>query len=338
MRQLWFDRPGRLDWREVDAPAILHPQDAIVRILVATACDIDPMIVSGHAPIPAPFPLGHEAIGEVVETGPGCGLKPGQRVALTYYDGCAACSRCRSGRPNRCETYSPDVRDRTWHGIGFSPVGFFSDMVRVPAADAMCLALPEGADLTHLASLGDNIGFGYEFTVPHLARTPGAEVLVMGGVGSIALFAAAFAVAGGAGRVVYHDTDRQRLDIAAAYGAEVRDGPPPARLGSFPITVDASGNTDSLICAIRSTEVEGQCSSVGGHFRPVTLPLFQMYAQGIHLYTGPGLGLPNMAHALDMILAGQVDPAPVTSGIFPLSDADRVMREPSLKPVFLSGV
>ena len=40
-----------------------------MRPLVVTTCDIDHAIVHGLVPFPGPFPLGHEFVAEVVETG-----------------------------------------------------------------------------------------------------------------------------------------------------------------------------------------------------------------------------------------------------------------------------
>lgn len=336
MKSLFFVGPGRLEWREVPQPTLCEPGDALVRPIVATTCDIDPLIISGQAPLRGPFPIGHEAIGEVVEVGASVAtVRPGDRVVLTYYDTCGHCARCASQRPNRCAENSPDLARRRWHGIGFTDVGFFGDLVRVPAADFALTVLPPHLDPTHLGSLGDNIGFAWEYVVPHLAARPGADVLVMGGCGSIALYAVAFAVSSGANSVTYADIDADRLAIAEGYGARVVQGPAPKSLGSFAITVDASANAESLLCAIRSTEMEGQCSSVGGHFAPVALPLFEMYAKGIHFYTGPGRGLPNVAAALAMIADGLVDPAPVTSGVYDFDDALAVLPTGTRKPVFV---
>lgn len=62
------------------------------------------------------------------------------------------------------------------------------------------------------------------------------------GPNSIGLYAAGLAVALGAARVTYLDHQPDRLSVAAALGVEVIDGPPPRKVGSFPITVDASGD------------------------------------------------------------------------------------------------
>ncbi|EMF44245.1 hypothetical protein LEP1GSC067_1139 [Leptospira interrogans serovar Lora str. TE 1992] len=98
--------------------------------------------------------------------------------------------------------------------IGGKWGGFFSDFIRVPNVDISLFVLPPGINPSYVASLSDNIPFGYELTVPHLTRNCGADVLIMGGTGSIGLFAAAYAKAGGAGSVDYVDTNKMRLGIA----------------------------------------------------------------------------------------------------------------------------
>ena len=135
-------------------------------------------------------------------------------------------------------------------------------MLRVPYADAMLVPLARGVDPVAVASVADNVPDGYRAVAGPLARAPGADVLVVGGwARSVGLYAAACAVALGAGRVVYADADPGRLERAAALGAEPvavpagEDGAPrwPAKLGRFAVTVDASGDHGGLHAALRST-------------------------------------------------------------------------------------
>jgi threonine dehydrogenase-like Zn-dependent dehydrogenase len=342
MKSLYFEGVGQLAWRDVPEPVIEQEGDAIIRITHATTCDIDPLIIRGRTPLSGPFALGHEAVGEISSISSSrTGLQPGDRVILTYYDACAHCSMCRRDTPNRCDTFSPSLPTRRWHGIGATQVGFFSELVRVPNAADMCTPVPRGADATHLASLGDNAGFAYEYTVPHLQRRPGADLLIMGGGGmpdaggSIGLYAVAFACSSNAGRVDYVDTNRQRLDVAEKLGARVHDQHAPKVMGSYPITVDASADAAGLLCAIRSTEFEGICSSIGGHFVPVPLPLGEMYLRGIHFYIGPGRGRPNIQPVLNLIENGKFNPALITSSILPFEEAHRALLIPMIKPVFV---
>lgn len=334
MRQLYFLGPSALEWREVPDARLIEPTDAIVRPIAATTCDLDVRMIRGPSPFNRPCALGHEAIAEVVDVGPGAAFYRGQVVIVSWHISCGTCYRCVDrGKPNTCARFPK--------GAAFgSPVsdtfgGLFADLVRVPNANASLVPVPLSAELPHWASLSDNLPFGYELTVPHLAAVPGADVLIMGGCGSIALYAVGFARAAGAGRIDYVDTDRKRLDIAARLGANALEQPPPRRLGSYPITIDASMNEDALRCAIRSTEPEGQCSSVGCHFGDVVIPMMDMYIRGIHFYTGRGRGRPYIEKAMAVLEARRFDPSLVTSEIAPFDDAPAVLAAGPLKAVLV---
>ncbi|MFZ5747133.1 MAG: zinc-dependent alcohol dehydrogenase [Pseudomonadota bacterium] len=331
MRQLWFLGADALEWRDAPEPRILHPEDAIVRPIAATTCDLDVRMIRGPSPFDRPCALGHEAIAEIVEAGPGARFHIGQIVVVSWHISCGYCHRCGRGKPNTCAHYP--------RGAAFgSPVSdtfgcLFADLVRVPHANASLVPVPPGADFVHWASLSDNIPFGYEMTVPHLQITPGADVLIMGGCGSVALYAVGFARAAGAGRIDYIDTDRPRLEIAQKLGANPIEQEPPRRAGSYAITVDASMDADALRCAIRSTEPEGQCSSVGCHFGDVEMPMMDMYIRGIHFYTGRGQGRPNIEKAMAYLDAKRLDASLVTSMVVPFDDAPDVLASAPMKAV-----
>ena len=334
MRQLWFLGPGALEWREAPEPRLVHPEDAIVRPIAATTCDLDVRMIRGPSPFEQPCALGHEAIAEVVEAGPGANFYRGQVVVVSWHVSCGRCHRCAGrNQPITCAHYPK--------GAAFgSPVAdtfgcLFSDLVRVPHANASLVPVTPNADFTHWASLSDNIPFGYELIVPHLRAAPGADVLIMGGCGSVALYAAGFARAAGAGRIDYVDTDRTRLEIAQRLGANVIEQPPPRRAGSYAITVDASMDAESLRCALRSTEPEGQCSSVGCHFSDVEMPLMDMYVRGIHFYTGRGQGRPNIEKAMAVLDAGRLDASLITTEIAAFDDAPEVLASAPMKAVLV---
>lgn len=334
MRELTYISPGKLEWRERRAPVIEAPTDAIVRPLAATTCDLDQLIIQGRSPFAGPFAIGHECLGEVVAVGEDVRLhRVGEVVVVHWHISCGHCYRCTSARPNSCASHQPGAMYGL-PGMG-DWGGTFSDLLRIVSADTALTPVPPGIDLAGVASAADNLPFGYEFTVPHLAAAPGAEVLVMGGCGSIALYAVMFSVAAGASRVVYHDVDAGRLALAERLGAEARDGAVPRSAGSFPIVVDASADAASLLCALRSVEPEGIVSSVGGHFKDEPMPLFEMYRRGVRFYTGRGRGGPNVAVALAWVKDGRVDPMAIVSDVAPFDDAPDVLATPSLKPVLV---
>src|SRR5690349_4259391 len=220
MQQLVYTAPKQLDWREAADPALGSDRAALVRPLAVATCDLDAMIVQGVSPFPAPFPIGHECVAEVVEVGDAvAGLAPGMRVSVPFQISCGECASCRRGRSSNCASVP------MMSTYGFGPAverwgGFLADLVEVPYAEHMLVALPDGVSPASVASGSDNIADGWRAVAPHLERDPGAPVLVVGGAaaGSIGLYAAAIAVALGSERVLYVDRDEGRRAIAESLG------------------------------------------------------------------------------------------------------------------------
>src|SRR5262249_45762132 len=85
MQQLTFLGPARLEWREAPAPELSTDDAALVRPLAVATCDLDALIVQGQSPFPAPFPIGHECVAEVLEVGDAVTrVRPGQRVSVPF--------------------------------------------------------------------------------------------------------------------------------------------------------------------------------------------------------------------------------------------------------------
>ncbi|MCA1655406.1 MAG: hypothetical protein LC635_02925 [Pseudonocardiaceae bacterium] len=84
-------------------------------------------------------------------------------------------------------------------------------------------------------------------------------------------------------------------------------------LGPYPITVDASGEVDGLSCALRSTEPDGICTSIGIYFDETTpVPLLEMYTKGIRFHTGRVHARAAMEPVLELVRAGTFRPELVT--------------------------
>ena len=101
MRQLTFLKPGEFEWREVAAPLIEGPEQALVRPLAVTRCDLDLYIATGLFPMQGPFAFGHEIAGEVVAVGDRVTVaQPGDRVIVPFQINCGRCDMCRRGFTN----------------------------------------------------------------------------------------------------------------------------------------------------------------------------------------------------------------------------------------------
>src|SRR3954471_16166593 len=130
-----------------------------------------PHPVSGHV---GPLILGHEFIGEVVETGPGSAFAVGDRVAAGAGVWCGECPRCREGRTNLCWRYTT---------LGLNVDGGMAEFVA--ASEQMLAVLPDGISLD-IAALAQPLAVGL-----HAARragvTDGDRVVIIG-AGAIGTF------------------------------------------------------------------------------------------------------------------------------------------------------
>ena len=340
MQQLRYIEPGKVELWDVERPKIGSDKEAIVRPLVVATCDLDKALVRGASPWEGPFPLGHEGVAEVIDVGDEVeSVRPGDRVSLPYQVSCGSCNRCRAGLTSHCEGHGGSTPGSQYYG--FSPTGrewggFLSDAVRVPFADHMLLPLPANVSSEAVASLSDNIVDGWRTVAEPLAEIPGAPVLIVGGSGSIGLYAVASAVALGASRITYVDRRAHRLEKAASLGAEAVavDDEWPRQLGDFPITVDSSGWREGLLLALRSTDAGGVCTSTGWYFRPMELPLFELTLKSITFKTGLIQARVGMPKALELIASGKLDAGLVTDRVLPWDEAAAAMPELKEKLIF----
>ena len=319
-----------VEMRDAPDPALHGDGEALVRPLAVATCDLDSAMVVGATPFPAPIALGHECVAEVIDVGDGVRtVQPGTLVSVPFQVSCGECAACRRGRTANCRTVPPF----SMYGFGQAGSdwgGFLSDAVRVPYADHMLVPLPAGLDPLALASASDNIADAWRTVGPPLERDPGAAVLVMGGAGpgSIGLYAAAIAVALGAERVVYVDSDAGRREIANELGAEAQDRTG-ERPGRFQITVDSSNDPEQLMVALRSTEPDGICTSTSIYFgEQPELPVLEMYMKCITFVTGRVHARAVMPQVLELAAAGKLHPERVTTRVVDWDDAAAALLEP----------
>jgi alcohol dehydrogenase len=321
MRELNFIEAGRLEWRDAPDPRLEGDGEALVRPVAVATCDLDTLLVRGLAPVDGPFPFGHEGVAEVVEVGDSVkNTKPGDLVTVPFQISCGECDTCRRGHTGNCER----VERMAMYGlpIGTNYGGFLSDSVRVPFADAMLVGVPDGIEPASIASLSDNIPDGWRTVAPQLAERPGAPVLICASGAAIALYATAIALALGAERVDLAGGDSYIRERAEQLGANLLDTEFPQRFGQYPITVDASADHAGLACAIRSTEPEGTCTSIGIYFEETTpVPLLEMYTRGIRFHTGRVHARPTIEPLLELVRSGAFKPELITGETASWEDA-----------------
>lgn len=325
MPALTYQGPDDLRWTPTPVPRLDSDDSALVRPVCVATCDLDDYIVSGDSPFEAPFSLGHEGVAEVVEVGDRVrSFSVGDLVIVPFQVSCGTCAPCRQGRTANCAS----VPMASTYGFGFEAArwgGFLSDLVAVPYADHMLVALPAGISPEAAAGTSDNISDGFRTVSMLRDRWPGAPVLVVGGagVGSIGLYAVGSAMSLGAERVLYIDPDSHRRDVAERFGAQTMSEVPDRLEELFPITVDSSANPRGLELALRSTAPDGTCTSTGIYFDEIeqpTFPLLEMYVRNVTFFTGR----PHVRGVIDQVteqIGAGFDPTVVTTRVVDWADA-----------------
>jgi threonine dehydrogenase-like Zn-dependent dehydrogenase len=336
VRRLLLESAGQVRWEDTADPVLSGPGAAIVAPVAVATCDLDVAVLRGRFPLPGPYPFGHEAVASVVETGDDVTtVAPGDLVVVPFQISCGRCAPCRRGRTGNCASHPLMSTYGLGQMGGLEWGGLLAGLIAVPHADAMLVPVPAGLDPLAVASASDNIADAWRTVGPPLLAEPGADVLIVGGDGgpqSVGLYAAGLAVALGAGRVAYVDTDPDRLRISAALGAGPVESAPPRKAGSFAVTVDASGSADGLRCALNSTAPDGICTSPSVYLEDQAVPMLAMYSRCCTFRTGRAHARPAIPEVL-ALAAGTFDPALVTSAVATPDEAAEALAHPPMKLV-----
>jgi threonine dehydrogenase-like Zn-dependent dehydrogenase len=306
-----------------------------------TRCDLDLIIAGGKSGLPGPFALGHETAGIVTNVGDAVkNFTPGDLVIVPFQISCGDCERCRRGHTNACTS----VPFRSSYGLkpvcGVEYGGALSDLIRVPFADHMLIRQPEGHALSQTAGLADGATDAFSAVTTWLWQRPGAEVLVIGGLGqSLSMFAVQAALSRGARRVVYLDDHRERLAKAKSLGAEVDEAPKGLimdPIGLFPIVIDAAATDASILLAFRSTEPNGFCQRMYGDFAETTpVPLRHMYGVGITLKVSRVNVRAEMPDCVAHVVSGHFHPEHVITRKVRFEDAHEAIGDPTIRVAFV---
>jgi len=322
MHAVVFHGPGDKRWEEVPDPKIVDDGDAVVRITATTICGTDLHILKGDVPAVTPGRiLGHEAVGTVVETGPGVrSVKPGDHLLLSCISACGRCRYCREGQYSQC------LGGGGWI-FGHLVDGVQADLARVPFADTSTYPVPEGLSDEQVLYLADILPTGFEVGVLNGRVQPG-DIVVVVGAGPVGLAAILGARLYSPAAIVAVDPTAARRDWAEKFGANVATSPEQARAEVDRLTDDLGA--DTAIEAVGIPETFEQCTelirpggrvaNVGVHGRPATLHLESLWIKNVTITTGL-VDTFSTATLLKTVAAGRIDPTRFTTHRFALPDA-----------------
>jgi threonine dehydrogenase-like Zn-dependent dehydrogenase len=216
----------------VTDPEIEDGRDAIIKVTSCAICGSDLHLF--HNFIPAMLPgdiMGHETMGEVVETGRGLNgkVKKGDRVVVPFTIVCGECDQCKRGyfsvcqRSNRKKHLAEKVFGHTTAGLfGYSHLtggypGGQAEYLRVPFADTTVQKVPDGIPDEKLLFLSDIFPTGWQ--AAGQADIQPTDAVAIWGCGPVGQMTIRSAILLGAEQVVAIDCLPERLEMAEAAGA-----------------------------------------------------------------------------------------------------------------------
>lgn len=323
MQAIVFRGQGRVELASVADPVLEHHEDALVRVRRTAICGTDLHTVHHPVDVAEGSVLGHEFVGTVLSAGSGVlAFRPGDRVAGADFTACGRCWWCRRGDHWECA-------ERQFFGTGgsFGPPlpGAQAEIVRVPYADTVLQAVPDGVSDDVAVFLGDVLPTGYAAATRAGYRVGDAVVVIGGGpVGQLTSLAAQ---AVGAGPVVLVEPVAQRRSLAADNGAlavspEEASGTVEALTDGrgADAVIDAVGGALGLDSALSLVRRRGTVVSVGVHQQESwPLPVARAFADELTISFAIGDAMRYRDPLTALVEAGLIDPTVVVSETVDLS-------------------
>ena len=309
--------PGDIRFEEREAPRILKPTDAVIRVAAACVCGSDLWPYRGLQPINGPTPMGHEYCGLVEEVGNEVKrIKPGQFVVGSFFASDNTCLICGHGYQSSCQ-------HREFVGGAQAP------MLRVPLADGTLVAtpgIPPDELIPSLLATSDVLGTGW-FAAAAANVKPGATVAVVGD-GAVGLLGVLSAQQMGAKRIIAMSRHEPRQKLALEFGAtdivvergqegverilEMTQG-----IGADSV-LECVGTQESMMQAIHSARAGGSIGYVGVP-HGVALSGEELFYEHVHLHGGPAPVRAFLPTLIGLVLERKIDPGKVFDLRLPLN-------------------
>ncbi|MCZ6762892.1 MAG: L-threonine 3-dehydrogenase [Gammaproteobacteria bacterium] len=304
---------------EVETPALGH-NDVLIKISKTAICGTDIHIYNwddwARQTIPVPMHVGHEFVGEIVETGSEVdGYQAGDRVSGEGHITCGYCRNCRAGRRHLC---------RNSKGVGVDRPGCFAEFLCIPAQNVFKLPDSIGDDI---AAILDPLG-----NATHTALSfdlVGEDVLITG-AGPIGIMAVAIARHAGARHVVITDVNDYRLDLARKMGASVAHNVANGSLEEvmdtlgmtegFDVGLEMSGNPIALRDLLRTMHHGGKVALLGLPPEDTAIDWKQIIFKGLEIKGIYGREMFETWYKMTSMLQSGLDISPVITHHFPVSE------------------
>jgi threonine 3-dehydrogenase len=300
--------------------------DVLIRIHRTGICGTDLHIYKwdewAAKTIPVGLVIGHEFVGEIVETGSNVAdFQPGQIVSGEGHVVCGRCRNCLAGRRHLCA----DTQ-----GVGVNRAGAFAEYIVLPMSNVWVHA--EGID-EDVAAIFDPFGNAVHTALSFPVL--GEDVLVTG-AGPIGIMAAAVARHAAARHVVITDLNPYRLELARKMGVTLAVDPRETSLSDvqrqlgmtegFDVGMEMSGNGQAFRDMLANMAHGAKIAMLGIPSREMAIDwntvIFSMLTiKGIY-----GREMYETWYKMTVMLHSGLDIKPVITHRFPHTDFERAFE------------
>lgn len=309
---------------EKSRPGLKNPQDAIVRVTLASICTSDLHIKHGSVPRAVPgITVGHEMVGIVAEVGSEvCKLRPGDRVAVNVETFCGECFFCKHGFVNNCTD-----PDGGW-ALGCRIDGGQAAYVRVPHADCGLSKIPQGVSDEAALFVGDILATG--FWAARISEISSEDTVLIIGAGPTGICTLLCAMLKNPKRIIVCEKSPERAAFVKVHYPSVLVTSPDecgefVRLhsdhGGADRVIEVAGSDETFRMAWQNARPNAIVTIVAMYDKPQILPLPDMYGKNLVFKTG-GVDGCDCDEILALIADGRIDTTPQITHTFPLEDIE----------------
>lgn len=337
MKAVQIEKPDVLKIIDMEKPVVTAEDNVLVKIKAAGICGSDVGIYHGtNAAATYPRVIGHEMVGEVVETaGNTERLKVGDRVIIDQVTSCGTCYACRKGRGNVCGNLK--VR-------GVHIDGGYREYMAVPEKD--CYILPDTLSYEDAVMIEPTTIAIQSCSRAELCEEDTLLILGCGALGSSILRIARLSGAKIIVADVVDDKLQEALENGADYAINILKEDIAAKAREYTdgygptVSIDAACTKDSLATLLEVTGNAGRVITMGFSVSPTEVTQFKITSKELDV-RGSRLQNKKFQDAIDLIKEGKLDLNGRVSHTFHFLDAQKAFdfndsRDPSIRKIVLT--
>ena len=309
-------------------PVLESPDDAIVKVTLASICTSDLHIKHGSVPRAVPgVTVGHEMVGIVEQTGSNVHkVRRGDRVAVNVETFCGKCFFCRHGYVNNCTD-----PDGGW-ALGCRIDGGQAEYVRVPHADQGLSIIPDSVSDEQAVFVGDILSTGY--WAAKISEIDEGDTVLIIGAGPTGVCTLLCTMMKCPKRIIVCEKNPDRADFIRKHYPDILVTVPDeckefvmrnSDHGGADMVIEAAGSDESFRMAWDCARPNAIVTIVAMYDTPQILPLPEMYGKNLIFKTG-GVDGCDCDRILDLITDGKIDTTPLITHRFALEDIDEAYR------------